>query len=269
MFKYYYRKAGSISIRLLMILSFLSIVAHRTKAQNTSSEAKMNRWNFLVEPYLMVTSMSGNLGVGNLPDAFVCIPASEVFSHLTIGGMLYAEAHNDHFAITSDFFYASLKQDVSGKYGVINGNVTVKQLMWELAGLYRVSPWLEFGLGARLNNLDCGTDINVDSTRISGPNHKSGNKTQSWVDPIIITRLKTIRNNRWILQLRADIGGFGIGSQLTWQLHPEVDYKFSNLFQAGIGYRVLSIDYNSGTGSDRFLYDMDLYGPEIRLGFNF
>ncbi|MFI5156989.1 MAG: hypothetical protein ACHQEM_12430 [Chitinophagales bacterium] len=263
------KNAGTISIRLLIAAFSIAMLGQQVVAQNTSAPARMNEWKFLVEPYFWMASMNGSIGVGNLPSASICIPFNEILSHLSAGLMLYAEGHNDKFAISSDLFYASLKQDASGKNGIANGNVTVKQLMWELAGLYRVSPWLEFGLGARINSLDNGVDINVDSTLISGPHHRSGSKSVTWVDPIVITRLMGMIDKKWMLQLRADIGGFGIGSQLTWQLHPIVAYRFSKLFQTGIGYRILSIDYNKGSGSDQFIYDMDIYGPEIRLGFNF
>ena len=256
-------------LQVWMIVILLCGIRSSSNAQNTSAAPRMNEWKFLVEPYFWMSSMNGSIGVAGLPSASICIPFNEILSHLSAGLMLYAEGHNDKFAISSDLFYASLKQDASGKRGVASGSVTIKQLMWELAGLYRVSPWLEFGLGARINSLDNGMDINVDSTLVSGPHHRSGSKSATWVDPIIITRLMGMFDKKWILQLRADIGGFGVGSQLTWQVHPVIDYKFSKLFQLGVGYRILSIDYNQGSGIDQFVYDMDLYGPEIRLGFNF
>ena len=46
-------------------------------------------------------------------------------------------------------------------------------------------------------------------------------------------------------------------------------YRFSKLFQLTDGYRVLSVAYNKGTGDDRFLYDIDTFGPVIRFGFIF
>jgi hypothetical protein len=238
-------------------------------AQNTSSAPRMNRWHFLVEPYLMMASINGSVGIGNIPATNICIPASEVFSHLNFGAMLYAEARNERFAISSDFLYASLDQGASSKNGIINGQAGVKLVIEELAGLYRVAPWLEFGLGARIVGFETSLDVNVDSTIVSGTHHRSASKSTTWVDPILITRLMGTLHKKWILQLRADAGGIGIGSQFTWQIHPIVTYKFSKLFQLGLGYRMLSFDYNKGSGTDQVVYDMDLYGPEFRVGFNF
>ena len=46
-------------------------------------------------------------------------------------------------------------------------------------------------------------------------------------------------------------------------------YRFCKLFQATIGYRYIRINYDKGEGIDRFLYDVDTYGPVVRLGVNF
>jgi hypothetical protein len=167
------------------------------------------------------------------------------------------------------FFYASLQQDASSKNGVVGGTVSLKQTMWELAGLYKVNPWLEFGAGARINSINSGLNINVTGPGGSTVNQNSS-MTQTWADPIIITRLKGAINNKWLLQLRADIGGFGIGSQFTYQLQPDIYFRASRLLELGLGYRILSMDYSTGTQgtSNWFLFNMQEYGPQIRIGFN-
>jgi len=65
------------------------------------------------------------------------------------------------------------------------------------------------------------------------------------------------------------LGGFGIGSEFTWQIQAEAGYQFSELFSLNLGYRYIGIDYETGSGTDYFAYDIDTFGPEIRLGFNF
>jgi hypothetical protein len=69
--------------------------------------------------------------------------------------------------------------------------------------------------------------------------------------------------------MRLDAGGFGIGSDFTWQLQANVGYRFSELFQTTLGYRYIGIDYDNGEGTDSFVYDVDTYGFVLRLGFNF
>ena len=250
--------------RSFFLLTSLVAISFNIKAQAPDSSKK---YQIFIEPYLMLTSMSGTTGIGNLPNTFICIPASDLFSHLKFGGMLYAEVHNNQFAFTSDLFYASLSQDASGKNGVLSGTANLKQFFWELEALRKLSPWVEVGLGARINSIESGLNINV--TLPGGSMTQTGDKKNTWVDPLIVTRLKTWLDNKWLLALRVDVGGFGIGSQFSWQLQPDIAYRASKLLQIGLGYRYLFMNYNNGSGSDRFYYDMEEYGPQIRIGFNF
>jgi hypothetical protein len=250
----------------LFLVSLCSISPGNTNAQIFKDSS--SKYKLYLEPYLMFTSMSGTTALGNLPSTFICVPASEVFSHLKIGGMLYAEVHNDKLAYTSDLFYANLSQDASTKNDVISGTASLKQFLWELEGLYKLNPWLEVGVGARINNITAGLNVNV--VVPGGGSNRNGSKSNTWVDPLIVTRLKTVLHDKWLLQLRADMGGFGIGSQFAWQLQPDIFYRASKLMQFGIGYRIISMNYtNNKSGSDYFLYDMEEYGPQIRIGFNF
>ncbi len=237
------------------------LAASPSEAQAPDSAKK---YQVYLEPYLFAPSLSGTMGIGNLPNTFICVPASKVFSYFKIGGMLYAEVHNNQWAFTSDLFYASLSQDASSKNGIIGGTADLKQFMWELEGLYRLNSWLEAGVGARINSIKLG--LNIATT--GGAFNKTADKTNAWVDPVIVTRLSKWVDNKWLFSLRADIGGFGIGSQIAWQLQPDIFFRASRLLQLGLGYRIISMDYSTGSGSDRFLYDIDEYGPQLRIGFN-
>jgi len=70
-----------------------------------------------------------------------------------------------------------------------------------------------------------------------------------------------------------DIGGFGAGSEFTWQAAGMVGYRFG-LFgddnaRVLAGYRALYQDYKSGSGSNEFKWDMTLHGPVLALAISF
>jgi hypothetical protein len=248
----------------LTSISLLSFFHTSAQIFNDSSK----KFKVYLEPYIMLTSLSGTTGIGILPNTFVCVPASELLHHLKIGGMLFGEVHNDQLAFTSDLFYANLTEDVSGKEGVLDGTITMKQFWWEFEGLYKVNSWLEFGAGGRINNITASADINVITP--NGEIKMSNSKSNTWFDPLLVTRIKKVVNEKWLFQLRADIGGFGVGSQFAWQIQPDIFYRLSKLLQFGLGYRIISMDYNNDSGGgDRFIYDMEEYGPQIRIGLNF
>ena len=222
---------------LIFVCCFICMASsvHAQIYNDTSKKFKV-----YLEAYIMFTSMSGTTGFGNLPNTFICVPASKVFSYLKIGGMLYGEVHNDRLAFTSDLFYADLQQDASSKNGVISGTAGLKQFWWELEGLYRINPWLELGAGARINNISGTLSLNVTGSGGTGSVSKSGTSSNTWVDPQIVARLKKVVYERRIFQLRADVGGFGIGSKIAWQLQPDIFYRASKLLVLGLGYRILS-----------------------------
>ena len=97
----------------------------------------------------------------------------------------------------------------------------------------------------------------------------TGYHSKTFYDPILIIRLTTDINNEWLFQFRGDLGGFGIGSDFTWQLQAYAGYRFTTLFQLSVGYRMLGIDYDKGEDDEHFIFDMNEFGPVIRLGFNF
>jgi hypothetical protein len=86
---------------------------------------------------------------------------------------------------------------------------------------------------------------------------------------MLIARLTTPPAKKFIGQLRGEIGGFGIGSDIAWQVQAIAGYRFSKLFDMSAGYRVIGLDYTSGEGAKTFVYDVATFGPMIRFGFNF
>jgi len=249
-----------------LILVLFCILSFKTNAQDATTENP--KWHYLAEAYLLFPNMEGTTGLGNLPDLPIDADSGDIFNNLKMGAMFYFEAHNDKWAINTDFLYMNLNKEVQKDGKLINsGEVDMKQLGWELSGLYRINPWFEAGAGTRYIGLQMDADINVNT--LMGTEDKSKEIKESWIDPIIITRIKYPTQSKWIAELRSDIGGFGVGSDVTWQVQANVGYRFSKLFQTTVGYRWLDIDYESGTGEDRFLYDMMIFGSFVRLGFNF
>jgi hypothetical protein len=143
----------------------------------------------------------------------------------------------------------------------------VKQLMWELAGLYRISPCLEVGAGAQLTSVR--PDINLTINTPAGPVPRSRSDTKTWTDPTLIARATFPLAEKWSLVARGDIGGFDVSSKFFWQAQLYAVYRLSPGAAFSFGYRAFGDDYESGSGTDRFLYNVTTFGPVIRFAFNF
>jgi hypothetical protein len=226
------------------------------------------KWRFVVEPYLMFGNMRGQIGLDSLPTADVDADADQILENLEFGAMLYFEMYKPKWAISLDVIYMKLGQDVNQGTIINSGKGTVEQVAVEVAGMRRLLSFLEAGVGFRVNSIKSKLDLNYNTA--SGVKQSSWQLTESWVDPIIVARTRfNMLNNLVFIQLRGDIGGFGIGSDIAWQAQLYAGVRISKLLQASIGYRVISTDFEDGTGKEYFLYDINTYGPVIRFGFNF
>ena len=234
-------------------------------AQQTAPEKK---WNFLADIYLMFPYMDGETGIGENLILPVDASPGDIFSKLKMAGMLYLEAKTDKWAITSDLVYMNLNQEVTPGIILNSGTVSAKQFVWEAAGLYRILPFLEVGAGGRLNYVQTSVDARVNAIP-AGTEEVTGRHHKTWYDPVLITRLTTDIKDKWLFQFRGDLGGFGIGSDFTWQLQAYAGYRFKKVFQLTAGYRILSTDYTSGEEPKEFIFDVNEFGPVIRFGFNF
>ncbi|WP_246413254.1 hypothetical protein [Rhizobium indicum] len=72
-------------------------------------------------------------------------------------------------------------------------------------------------------------------------------------------------NDRWFVDVMADVGGFGIASDLTLQGMATVGYNWTDTISSSFGYRALYTDYSD----DGFRYDATQHGLFTRLSFHF
>ena len=84
---------------------------------------------------------------------------------------------------------------------------------------------------------------------------------KTWVDPIVGLALRTPGDGRLVARLYSEIGGFGAGSDFSWQLFPVVGVRLTRSAAVEFGYRWLDIDYATGEGNEQFGYDVLTQGP--------
>jgi len=163
----------------------------------------------------MFPNMNGESGIRELPSINVDANSSDIFNNLDFGAMLYLEARSDKWVLGSDFVYMKLSQDINPTALINSGEIEVSQLIWEVSGLYRIRPFLDVGVGLRFNNITMAADISRNAIGGGSVELVSAENSEFWVDPVIIARLSKTINDTWQFQLLTDIGGFGIGSDLT------------------------------------------------------
>ena len=210
-------------------------------------------WSFDASIYGLLASMSGNVAVKGIP-ADVNVGFEHIWDNLKFGGMGTARVGYGKWALSSDVIYMDLEMS--------KGAVSAEAQQW------MVQPALEhtfnqyFGLyaGARYNNLHLA---------LHGPLDVNPSGTQEWWDPVMGARLAVPVWKKLSFHVAGDIGGFDVGSQLTWQAYPYFNWQFSKLASVQAGYRLLYTDYENGSGRSYFKYDVLSYGPQIGFTVHF
>lgn len=219
-----------------------------------AAQAPSDKWEVTVAPYFMGAAMSGTTTVRGR-DVEVDASASDIFSNLQFGAMGLVVARKGNWGLGGDAIWMALGTTVR------NTNVDFNQGAFAFYGLRRLGSAADLTVGMRVNTLQgklgfktLGVDVSQDKT---------------WVDPLVGLTLRSPREHRLHAQVYTEIGGFGAGSDFTWQIFPTVGFKFNDHVSLEAGYRWIDIDYKSGDGNERFAYDVLTQGPVGGLAFRF
>ena len=91
----------------------------------------------------------------------------------------------------------------------------------------------------------------------------------SWVDPFIGLRYLGPINDSWNWLLRGDIGGFGVGSDFAWRIDAGATYRFAKQWEAAIWYKILDMDYETGTAGTPSIYKWDGSESGVTFGIGY
>jgi hypothetical protein len=215
-----------------------------------------------VPAYLWLSSVSGNLGVlgRTIP---VSASFSDIFDKLNIGYMTTLDVRKKKIGVLTDFQYVNLSSDeISTPFGVLFGSAHTDSQMYildpEIYGRALESPkgFVDLIAGIRYWHLRSNLDLRPGLL----PAVHAGD-SREWVDPVMGARFRVNLKNGWFAMLKGDAGGFGAGSQVTWQVYTGAGKEFKQRYSTFLGYRRLSVDYRDGG----FVYDTNMNG--VLLGF--
>ena len=182
--------------------------------------------------------------------------------------MLHGEVRNGNWGVITDLFFAKLGSDImTPRDGIID--VKIKALEFEAFLARRVlnseRGFVDVYAGARIWDFDF--DLDVDIPPLQGEIMRG----DSWVDPVVGARAVHYIAPKWPLLIRGDIGGFGTGSDFSWQIIAGAARHFNDWFSMSLQYRALSADFDNGKDGtpEFFAYDAVIHGPQLGFIFNF
>jgi hypothetical protein len=222
--------------------------------------APENPWRFSLTPYGWMTGITGTISAGDRT-ADVDIAFKDVLKHLDMAYMVAAELGYKRWSLTGDLIYARLSDDIAPPAGILfsSTHFVLKETIGTLALNFRVVDskpvLLDVFAGARV--YDFYSQIRLVPNLGNRGVNVSGSWT--WVDPIIGLRGRYYVSRAVFLNLYGDVGGFGAGSDLSWQVLGGIGVQTSHWCDVELGYRALSFDYEP----QRNKQDLTTHGPII------
>jgi hypothetical protein len=252
-------------------------------------------WSYQFTPYGWLPWVDGDAVIKGRGFAVSQTPI-DVLESLDFTWMSYQQAKRGPLTLFSDVMYADLsssdsfarsKTFSSHVSGTLGAALSSDYQYWtvEAGGMYEIAKWrshggtadpdttLELLAGGRYWRQQLDVDVslagtlNVDGLIISGTRAIARSGVVEWIDPFIGARLHYVPARGEEVIVRGDFGGFGAGSQFTWQAIATYNWF---LYQQGpltidgyLGYRALSVDYEEGSGTGRYEFDVIQQGPVI------
>jgi len=265
----------------------LEAAKYAEKQNGAASSAK--DWEVFISIYLWLSGLNGDIGIGN-SSTDLDVSFGDIWDNFDVGAQLHIEFWWKRWLVFIDPSYVKLSTTnrQTNDSGSIKANSEVKQFIFEFAGGYRVaeiplssSPkdsngntWPQLNVdvygGGRIFSLDSTIRLTQDTPE--GPVRETFNRDKSWFDFIVGTRLLFNLTENLLFTTKTDIGGFGLGfsSDISWNFVTNIGYELPWWgVTPYLGYRVLYIDYEDGSGDNRFVYDVWQTGPQIGIGFQF
>jgi hypothetical protein len=213
-------------------------------------------WHLDASLNLFMAGMSGDVTAKGV-SAQVDSTFKNIFEHLEAGAAGRFTLSHDRWFLSTEFSYLKLGAEVPA------AKFDMDQWLIEPTLGYVVCPNFQAFAGARYNNLGGGITF-------SGPAGRVATGTQEWWDPIVGANLSyPLVRDKLSFDGHFDVGGFGAASDITWQAFPYFNWRFATWGSVQIGYRWLGTDYETGSGANRFQYDVVLQGPQIGLTAHF
>jgi hypothetical protein len=203
-------------------------------------------WHFAVSPYLWLPWVHGNVGALDREVHFSVTPG-ELLSNFRFGLMGSFEPRYKRLLLPVDMVWARIGDDKALPFPDLeatSANLTANLFI------------LTSKVGARLIDQEkYKADVLVGvrywyfgETVNFSPSSLNFSRSQSWVDPVVGGRIEAALSPKVVVNILGDVGGWGTGSQLEYQVGGFLGYKIKPNLTLQTGYRFLTFNYLRNAG---------------------
>lgn len=250
------------TIATLLALSALQISPVLVQAEDG--------WDYRLTAYGWFAGLKGDVAsIPGGPTVPIDVSASDAFSDTEASAMFIVDAKHDQDGIFFDFVYSDVRSDEELIPSPINltlktiTKTTIASIAYERELYSQDKAVVDLLAGARYWNIDSELKFGGGKGLLAG---KSVSNTEWWIDPFIgVKGRMPLGDSQFYLAGGAGIGGFGISSDLFYELNGALGYQWNDAIGTAIGYRMFDVDYED----DGYVYDVRQQGWQLGLTWAF
>jgi len=228
-------------------------------------------WHFTVAPYLWLPSINGTTTVDGF-SSDTDLSFTDLIDNFDVFALAgRSEAHKDRLGLFLDVLWTKLDGDFGSAAAPgfrvkpiteeikVDFGLMYEAVRWDTSqGSIAISPIV----GGRFTWLK-------QQVTLRGPAQgRTLGDRNTWWEPFVGGRMVWQVSKPFDITIQGDAGGFGVGSDLTWQAAGMFGFRFTDWFKLNLGYYVYDVDWSAGSGRNRQGYDVRHHGPRIGLQFD-
>lgn len=258
-------------ISIFSIVFLINVSSLNAQTEEYLPMGDPNEWNIELTPFLWLPAISGDATLNYVSQDFE-IPASDLLSNLKMAFMITADVSKGKFFASPTYTYTKLGNDEVIKT-IDNGEdvsieANFKMTIFELiAGArFRVSEQIVIDpfVGFRYSSYNMYGTV----SRIAVDDTSFDDKPDFW-DPVVGVQLHYFPAPRVPIKLKADIGGFGAGTEFSWATAINGGYAVSPSIDLMAGFSVYGANYEpEGTTGKDIGLDIVMYGFDMGMVYH-
>ncbi len=206
-----------------------------------------DQWHLSVSPYLWLPGVHGTLGALGRDASFSASP-SDLLSKFKFGILGVAEVRRNRILANMDLMFMRLGDDSAIPYppalNAVTANLTANLFLLTPKVGYRLIDdkkiKVDFLTGLRYWHLNESVNFTPSVLNLNF------SKSHNLVDPLVGGRIEAALSPKTVFTVAGDVGGWGTGSQLEYQVVGLLGYKLKPSMTLQAGYRYLYINYETG-----------------------
>jgi hypothetical protein len=225
---------------------------------------------FFVTPYLWLAGIDATTKtpLQRVPEVNSSVGPFQLLGHLNGAPFMGSfEVRQGPLGFLGDVLHVPVSTNITTRNVLFQGgNAALKTNMGTGVVLYRLldqpTQFADAGLGFRAWSFSADLSLNPGLLAAQSVNRSSG-----WGDPLIGGRYHYDFGDGFGLTAYGDVGGFGVGAHIDWQVIGTAEYAPNPWLNLRLGYRSLNFNYDA---SNRNLgFNVHMKGPIFAATFRF